>query len=238
MTSKQPKKLLIFDVDGTLLMNGNVVKEAFKQAYRDITESELQLEGVVFAGMTDRGIFRQLLQAGRVEGDYEALYAAWKARFTELMEQRYHLATTQYVLPGVFDLLERLAKRDDVCLALGTGNVRETCYIKLRHLKLDRFFPIGGFGGDHELRPDVIRAAVREAREICGWDGDVARDAWVIGDTPNDVSAAKANGMRVLAVASGIIDRVALEATDADVVLDDLRETDHILSILDLVSLY
>ncbi len=226
-----PQKLIIFDVDGTLMMNGTVVKEAFQQAFLDVTGKEPLREGVVFAGMTDKGIFRQLMEAAHVSSDMNGTYERFVKRFIELMEQNYHLVDSQYLLPGVRELLEELDHRDNVIVALGTGNVRATCYIKLQYFKIDQYFTIGGFGGDYEYRPDLVRAAIEEARAIYGWDGNIADDVWVVGDTPNDVIAGKENGTRVLAVASGIIPKEQLINTDADVLLDDLSNTAKVLEV-------
>ena len=111
---------------------------------------------------------------------------------------------------------------DGAALALGTGNVRETAYTKLQRFGLDTYFPVGGFGGDHEKRADLVRAALADARAHYDVDFDPA-DTWVIGDTSADVAAARDAGCRVMAVMTG--PHREAELSGADVVVEDLAAT-------------
>lgn len=103
---------------------------------------------------------------------------------------------------------------------------------KLKRFGLEGYFPYGGgFGGDYENRADAIRAALAVGRAGYGWDKG---EAWVIGDTPNDAFAAHEAGASALLVASGIVDRPALDDAGAEAVLDDLTDTARVLRILRL----
>ena len=117
---------------------------------------------------------------------------------------------------------ERVKADDGAALALGTGNVRDTAYVKLQRFGLDDYFPVGGFGGDHEMRADLVRHALDEARAHYGYDFDPA-DTWVIGDTAADVHAAQATGCRVMAVMTGPHREAELAA--ADLIVHDLGAT-------------
>jgi phosphoglycolate phosphatase len=237
------RHLLIFDVDGTLLLNGRVTRDAFAAAFQDVCGVPAQPDALPFAGMTDRGIFRALLRragqdpdgdgAGGAGSAFDALFTRFARRFADILAEVYPTAEGPYLLPGVLTLVQTLTRRADVALALGTGNIRETAYIKLRRFGLEPHFPVGGFGGDHEQRADVIRAALHQARHHYGIDG--APDAaWVIGDTRNDVAAARAAGTRALAVGSGFTPLTELRASGADVVLTDLADTASVLAALRL----
>lgn len=229
-----PHRLLIFDIDGTLLLNGPVARDAFAAAFQEVTGRPARHQHVPFGGMTDRGIFRALWNAAELApagNGFEAQFAAFAARFTARLAASYPDAEGPYVLPGARALVEAAAVRPDAALALGTGNIRETATIKLRRFGLDGFFRAGGFGGDHEDRSDVVRTALRSAREQLGFRG-APGDAWVIGDTLQDVVAARAAGTRVLAVGSGFTPLAQLQQSGADAVLPDLLDTPRVLELL------
>ncbi|MFH0882847.1 MAG: HAD hydrolase-like protein [bacterium] len=228
MPGAAPHILVIFDVDGTLLLNRRAVRDVFLQAFLEITGADGNRAKPQFAGMTDRGIFRTMLEEAGVTGDFESLYTDWEQRFTDLLEFSYATHPDPYLLPGVMELVEDLAGRPEIGLALGTGNTRRSCAIKLARFGLDRYFPVGGFGGDYENRVDLIRAAMREGKRHYGWSGE----AWVIGDTDKDVEAARGAGAKVIAVNTGIVDSAELIEAKPDAILDDLTDRRAFLRIL------
>lgn len=218
------RTLLIFDIDGTLLLNGPVTGQGFLAAFREVVGREPASAGVKFHGRTDRGIFRALLgENGWHDDHYESLFARFAEAFTRRMHAEYPTAEGPYTLPGAPELVARLGARADAALALGTGNIREIAYLKLRRFGLAHHFPAGGFGGEHELRADMVRAAIAEARLHYDAEFDPSH-CWVIGDTIHDIEAARSAGCRVLAVATGPHDAEALAG--ADVVVADLADTD------------
>jgi len=171
-----------------------------------------------------------MLEEAGVTGDFESLYITWEKRFTELLELSYPSHPDPYLLPGVPELIADLAARSEIGLALGTGNTRRSCEIKLSRFGLDRYFPLGGFGGDHEDRTEVIRAAMREGERQYGWSGE----AWVVGDTAKDVEAAHRAGAKAIGVATGIVDRTELVAAKPEALLDDLTDRQAFLRILEI----
>ncbi len=225
------RRLIIFDIDGTLLLNGPVAKDAFLGSFERVCGRLPENRSIMFAGMTDRGIFKMLLERAEIDGDYETLFDKFRDEFIARLKQTYPSATQPYLLPGVTDLLKALHEDSRFILALGTGNIRETAYLKLAKFNLGRYFPVGGFGGDHRLRADVIRAAIQDARAFYRWNGSKPQ-TWVIGDTDNDVFAAHEAGARALAVATGFVDEDVLLSTDAEYILDDLSDTQKVIEIL------
>lgn len=213
-------RLVIFDIDGTLLLNGPITGRLFAESFTEVVGHEPVRSDVKFHGNTDRGIFRALLDGD--DDAYEAHFGAFAAAFTRMMRAHYDDADGPHLLPGARALVEALDARDDVALAVGTGNIRETAYVKLRRFGLDGHFPVGGFGGDHLLRSHLIRGALEEARAHYDTDFDPAT-TWVIGDTIHDVEAAHAVGCRVMAVMTGPDGRAELEP--ADVLVEDLCDT-------------
>lgn len=221
-------RLIVFDIDGTILLNGPITRRLFGESFTEVVGREPGSDVVRFHGNTDRGIFRLMLGTD-ADGDYERHFHAFATAFTRRMREHYATAEGPYVLPGARELIEALHAHQGVALALGTGNIRDSAYVKLSRFGLDRYFPVGGFGGDHEVRADLVRAALDDARAHYGVDFDPA-ESWVIGDTINDVEAARAAGCRVMAVRTGPHGEEQLAA--ADQVVADLSSTSERLTQL------
>ncbi len=215
-------RIVLFDIDGTLITTGRAGMDAILDVIReDFGVGELR-GSLSFSGRTDRGIARELLEMHDLassEEHWEKLRTGYLRRLPE------YLATRQgQVLPGVHSILQALQAREDVVLGLLTGNVRTGAHAKLSHYGLWDHFAFGGFGDLHADRDCVASAAVQAARDHLGRDISPQR-VWVIGDTPLDVKCARSVGAKAIAVATGSHPREELEASGADVVLDDL--TDH-----------
>jgi len=226
--------LLLFDIDGTLLRRAS---REHAQALHDSMHAVYGVEThdvkVEAAGRTDIEIARAtLLRAGvsalRIEERFGALRAAAAEAYAELVPA--DLSAT--ITPGMAALLERLAARDDVLLSLVTGNLEPIARLKLKAAGLEHFFPAGqgGFGSDSEDRTDLPpiarqRAGTRNAPH--------PRDRTVvIGDTPRDIVCARADDLRVIAIATGPYPAADLGAADA--VVDDAEglgvELDRLLA--------
>ncbi len=221
-------KLILFDIDGTMLLNGAIAQSTFLETFANVVEVEPHFDGLSFAGATDRGIFEQLYERSGSRGDAEALFARFCREYPHSLRQRYPQAPDPYMLPGVSELLGALASVDSVALGLATGNLRESAYIKLGRFGLEPFFPTGGFGGEHSRRDQVFAAAISNSRDHYAIEH--TDPPWVIGDTQDDVRAGRSVGARVLAVATGFHSREALGG--ADYVVDDLTDTQAVLELL------
>ena len=137
------------------------------------------------------------------------------------------------MLPGVRPLLDRLERRDDVYLALLTGNYEDGARMKLEYFDLWRYFACGAFGDDAAERNGLFPKSMAAIR-ACGGPAVSPADVTVVGDTPLDVACAAASGARSLAVATGGFDLATLRAAGADVVLQDLGDTNEVLRVLGL----
>ena len=133
------------------------------------------------------------------------------------------------VMPGVRPLLDALVDRPDVYLALLTGNFEEAARVKLAYFDLWRYFRCGAFGDAAPDRNGLLPKALARV-EACGGPAVAASAAVVIGDTPLDVACAAASGARSIAVAMGGYDVAALRASGADVVFEDLSDTNAVIS--------
>ena len=190
----------LFDIDGTLLQCTDAVHYfAFCEALTSLAGRPLNLDGVTAHGNTDVGILRDALALARVHEDTwrPKLPDTQKAMCRFVAQRRADLSVS--VLPAVHAVLDHLHANGAV-LGVATGNLEGIGRIKLdRGGLLDRF-DFGGYSDAYESRRDVFRDALTKALALAGEDAAVC----VVGDTPEDVRSAKANGLDVIAVATGI----------------------------------
>jgi phosphoglycolate phosphatase len=216
------KKLLLFDIDGTLLRAEDATRLAINEAFQSLFSTKESLQDMSFFSWTDLGLFREaaVKLIGWPFNDGE--YAAFTKIYTERLKD--HLQTCKfYLMPGIAELLPRLSGRPDVILGLETGNIEPAAYLKLKKGKIEHFFKFGGFGSDSADRAELIqkgieRACARERRAI------PEKDIYVIGDATYDVSAGKKLGVNTVAVGTGIGDQDKLRAENPDYYLKDLSD--------------
>jgi len=213
--------LVLFDIDGTLLRRaGPHHREALVQGVRRVTGLETTTEGIPVQGMLDPDILAIMMQ-----------HAGWKRMaIREALPEVQKAAERWYLracpalhdkhCPGVAPVLEKLRRRG-VLLGLVTGNLTRIGWRKLERAGLGEFFRFGAFGEMAKTRGGLAKLAIREARRN-GW---VGREAPVslIGDAPQDIIAARENGVRSISVQTGITPVAELEAERPDVFLKDLR---------------
>jgi phosphoglycolate phosphatase len=225
-------RLLLFDVDGTLLLTGGAGRRSLNRAFQQVFGVENAFHSVRLAGRTDPSLLADALASAGVtprDGDADR----FRATYLELLAAELRQAATdggggwtdwhsfKGVFPGVREVLDALGSRDDVFVSLLTGNYAEGARIKLAHFGLIDHFRRGAFGEDAAERWQLVEVARARAAEA--GSGRVApADTWVIGDTPLDVAAAKQAGVRSLAVATGGYTPDRLEESGADVVLKRL----------------
>lgn len=225
-------RLLLFDIDGTLVLTGGAGSRAMTRAFAQTHGLEDALKAVDLAGRTDRIIMRDALtQAGlpHEDVDVDAFRTAYCAALREEITQSG--TGRRGLLPGVRPLLEALAGRDDVRLALLTGNFRASAEIKLAEFDVWRYFTWGAFADDAIERDDLI--AVAHARHETEHGHVIAPDSVVIiGDTPHDIRCARAIDARAVAVATGGYDPSALAAEGAWRVFAELPAAPEFLALL------
>jgi phosphoglycolate phosphatase len=225
-------RLLLFDIDGTLVLTGGAGSRAMTRAFAATHGLEDALRTVDLAGRTDRIIMRDALsRAGRDHEDVD-LDEFREAYCAALREEIQKPGTGRRgVLPGVRPLLEGLAARDDVRLALLTGNFRASAEIKLSAFGIWEFFSWGAFADDAIERDDLIRIAHGRHETEHGRAIEPDRVV-VIGDTPHDIRCARAGGARVVAVATGNFTLDQLRVHQPDALFADLSDTDAVLRAL------
>ncbi|HET6348577.1 MAG TPA: HAD family hydrolase [Candidatus Krumholzibacteria bacterium] len=216
-------KLVLFDIDGTLVDCGGQARRSFSEALLATVGSVGVLDTYDFSGKLDPRIVMELLLAMDMSREEAArTLPVVRDAYLQRLEQSLD-AKRMRVLPGVGELLDALVARDDVALGLLTGNWERGGRIKLGRFDLNRYFPFGSFGDDgmdrSELPPIAIaRAAQKHGREF------TARDTVIVGDSLLDIACAHAHGIRCLAVATGKTDAAALAAENPEWLEDDLSK--------------
>jgi phosphoglycolate phosphatase len=218
--------ILLFDIDGTLVRTGGAGKTAMESGLRAAFGVAELRDVVPYSGRTDRAIGRDLLSVHDIDptlANQQRLQEAYLAQLPASLKKH-----GGAVCPGVSELLRELQSRPETVLGLLTGNVRVGAKHKLGHFGLWDYFACGGFGDEHLDRDDVARMAVTEVRAHLGSDFDPG-DVWVIGDTPLDVSCARAIGAKVVAVATGWHPIEELASHSPDIALADLSNFAELL---------
>lgn len=215
-------RLLLWDIDGTLILGGNAGSKALRRYFEKRYGWTDLSKAIVVHGMTDPGIiqgvfdhFGHKAEPGEVE---EVL-----KDYVKIMGENKEGFENSRLLPGVPEIL-RVPDDKGLCVqALLTGNVKAAAELKLGHHGLWDRFPFGAFGCDAVKREDLVPVAWQRAKEITG-QTFLPEDTWIIGDTARDYRAAKYHGTKVVLVRTNSIVTVKeLDACDADLVLDDLR---------------
>lgn len=227
------RRLLLFDIDGTLVVTNGVGRTAVRDALSAHVGGAFEVDGVRFSGRTDRSIMRDLLAHNDClpsdpEEQEEAITKAL-AVYAHFASSRMTAEVVQ-VLPGVHALLTAL-KEEAVDIALLTGNVARMAEAKLQAVALWDHFPFGAFGDDHEERSALPDVALDAARRHHG-DTYKAQEIVIIGDTEQDILCGRGHGARSVAVCTGRFSRDELAPHQPDVLFDDLEDTDRVLSAL------
>ena len=215
----ETNKLVLFDIDGTLIDSGEAGSRALANSFRQVFSIENAFAGIEMAGKTDIQIIKEGLAAhGLQSGDgllSSILSEYLNSLRIEVNNNRRHLK------PGVVELLDSIKTMRGYRLGLLTGNIEKGACIKLEVFDLNSYFPIGAFGSDDEDRNNLLPVAVRKFRDMTNIDLSY-NDCIVIGDTPSDVRCSKPFDAISVAVSTGPYSYESLLETEADYVLRDL----------------
>ncbi|HEX7020647.1 MAG TPA: HAD family hydrolase [Gemmatimonadaceae bacterium] len=226
-------KLVLFDIDGTILHGGGAGRRAINRALVEVFGSAGPADHR-FDGKTDPQIVRELMR--RVGHGDEHI----DDRMDELLAQYLVYLEVELrdpdqgarVYPGVRELLDELHRHSEVMLGLLTGNLVDGARAKLRAVDIDPgMFRVGAYGSDHEDRPELPAIAQRRAREQLGLHV-VGGDVVVIGDTPADVACGRGIGARAIAVATGHYSAEELASHGPAAVFRDLTNTEAVITAI------
>jgi phosphoglycolate phosphatase len=223
-------KLLLFDIDQTLVNTGGAGLRALDRACQKLFQIDHAMEGVSPHGKTDPAIVREILRVRLANAspsvvEIETVLEA----YLSFLKDEVHLSPAYRVLPGIISVLDELVARDDTVVGLATGNIEMGGRVKLERADLNRYFEFGGFGSDSEDRTELVRAAARRASDKNGTDFTPS-NVFVIGDTPLDIDAGKRAGFKTVGVATGSYSRENLLASGATFAVSDFeRGRDYFL---------
>ena len=221
------KTLVLFDIDGTLVLTGRAGMRALERALQDVVGQTGLLVGVEFAGRTDRAIIADALRAADL-AEADDIFAAVRDQYcaylsVEVMAETSH---PKLVLPGVREALDALRPFEDagaVSVGLLTGNFARGAEIKLTHFDLWTRFAFGAYGDRHVSRRDLVPLAI-DAAAHAGAGTFHPSSIVVVGDTPADVDCAHAHGAKAIAVATGTYTLEQLRATGAESAIANLHD--------------
>jgi phosphoglycolate phosphatase len=215
-------RILLFDIDGTLVSTGGAGAVAWRQAFEELHGIPADIGKFTDAGMTDPDVGAKTFEAVMHRKPTPNELAQLLQRRLEHLPEAVAQSERYRVLPGVPERLRQLS-RDGHLLGLITGNGDGAAFIKLARGDLMRWFTFGAYASAGVDRPGIVRRAVERGEALLGRDVPNT-DIFVIGDTPLDIDAAHAVGCSAIAVATGHYDAAALREAGADHVLETLEE--------------
>ena len=226
-------RILLFDIDGTLLASDLKVKTLMRRALEDVFGTAGQIDSYEMSGKTDWQIVTDLMvQAGvdpEMVGDKRSMIFAALTRHMEAAAPTLDMR----MLPGVEKLLEHLSGRSDFIMGLVTGNVREAVPAKLLSAGIDpALFRFGAFGSEHPDRNTLPALALSRLEQALG-QSIPKENVLVIGDTPRDIECARHTGLKVLSIATGRYSIELLSRCNPDFLLPDLLDIPRVLEILE-----
>jgi len=208
-------KLVLFDIDHTLLDVGSVHGDSFAEAFNEVYGFD-GYKDMKYAGYTDLQIFYDVISRNKLDADEKKIAMLIQSAIKHFGEK--DLSQTK-LLYGVLDLLESL--KPHAVLGLVTGNIEEIAYMKLRHMGIGGYFLVGGFGHSSPKRADLVEAAFKEGEKRFGISKN---DVFIIGDTVHDITAAHHAGVKAIGVATGRYSMEELKAENPMYVAADLTD--------------
>ncbi len=222
------KKIVLFDVDGTLVNAGGAGKRALNKAIMEMGGVKDVCNFFELQGETDRVNFQNAFYFAFKKKmsvkDYEKIKKLYLKYLGEEVE--YSVKKRLYhKIKGVDKLLDILSRNKDILIGLGTGNLQEGAYIKLTPSGLSKYFLFGGFGEKYEKRSDMLKSAVKSAEKICG-EKIKPYQVYVIGDTEKDVIGAKTLGYHSACVLDGFGDKIKIHRSSPELIEKDFSNID------------
>ncbi len=223
------KKIILFDIDSTLLKDGGALSAAFETAFMEMFS--LMPLRVDKHGQTDPNIIRKTSRITLKRDLTHSEDARLRARYCELYPEYLEKTRAFSLLEGARELCSTLGSDPACCLGLQTGNLEPCAWIKLKKANLDPFFLFGGFGSDHANRTLVVKTAIERGAALAGVEAGEAQ-VFVIGDSIHDIAAGNRNNAFTIGVATGKDSPRDLSAAKADAVVPDLSASSGIFKLL------
>jgi len=216
-------RLVLFDIDGTLIRTGGAGVRAFQQVFAEVFNARDHFEQLKFPGRTDYSLVREFFKYHGFEPtpeNFHRFFSEYASRLEANLNQK-----QVTVMPGVREFIQHAAALSSPpVLGLLTGNVRIGAELKLKRAGLWDYFKTGAFADDHEDRDCIAGVARERGRSMI--PGLQDREILVVGDTPHDIRCGRAIGARVLAVGTGGSSMEELEQHKPDYLVKDMSVVD------------
>jgi phosphoglycolate phosphatase-like HAD superfamily hydrolase len=224
-------RLVLFDIDGTLVNTGRAGADAMTRTFAELYRIADGFAGIRMSGKTDRLILQEALDKHRLplaEGAFDVFHERYLFHLHHTLQEP---ERPRRLMPGLPHLLEALGTRADVLLGLLTGNVVKGAQLKLESFGMWQYFRLGAYGSDASDRNALVPIAQDRARALLGYTFPPTQIV-VIGDTPRDIRCAQAHGARAVAVATGSYSVAELQQHGPDHCFHDLGDIQAVLSVL------
>lgn len=229
---KQPRKLLLWDIDGTLLTTGASGELALIDTLKYNFKIESQLEDIELAGRTDKSIAMQILRKFNLPETLENITRFLDGYLEALAHWLPKRQESGRVLEGIQTILEIAHQRKDLAQGLLTGNLQKGAHLKLEHYRMMHYFEFGAFSDDHYDRNQLPAYAKQRAETKFQTNFD-PKTIFVIGDTPHDIACGKVIGAKTIAVATGRFTTEELKRCQPTAVFKDLTNHQEFFAIID-----
>lgn len=226
------QKLILFDIDGTLLLTGGAGKMAFDSIFLDLFGIEGAWKSIFPDGRTDPSLINELFEKnlGRCPNPME--YKRVSEAYSKVMAKTLQEAPNFRLMPGVRELLNCLEERKMGLMGLATGNFECTAYLKLERAGLRDFFKYGGFGSDHRDRFRLTKLAYERGQQVLGRALD-PENVFLVGDTPEDIRCGRRLGFNTIAVATGSTPKEDLARYRPDFLLESFVLLEEVLVLFE-----
>jgi len=225
-------KLLIWDIDGTLLTVNRAGRAAMDMTFKEVFDIDRAFDLVNMSGRLDGVILREALQVHALDiEDIEALETAFYARYKGILENLLSTSFEGVLYPGIRKILDLTHGDHDIINMIGTGNCKVGAIAKLSSQRIQNYFEIGAYGDEYHDRGDLIKGAIDKAQKRYAIDFD-DEDIFVIGDTVHDINAAKAAGVKSVVVLTGSDDYAKVVEANPDYIFKDFENHHDFLDIL------
>lgn len=218
----EEKKLLLFDIDGTILTTFGQAKNAFSFALKEVFGTDGRINAFSWAGKLDPNIVLELMLDAGFEKEYILQNLEKVLSLYEKTLEKNIIPEKVIIKEGIVEVLEESFKDEKILLGLCTGNTPEGARIKLSSVNLYHYFKIGAYGTDGEKREELPPIAKKRAENYFNVKIKES-NVYVIGDAPADIQSAKFNSFYSIAVASGFHKKEELEKYQPDLLIDNLK---------------
>lgn len=224
-------KLVLFDIDGTLVKGFKGHMLAFSEAFLKVYKVKTSIEIINWHGMTDQQIIIDVLKKNsfsekNIKSNLKECMEVMVSFFNKIIDKEEII-----LLEGVKNLLKEL-EENNILTGLVTGNLEIIARLKMKKIGINNYFKLGGFGSDDIDRAKLVKLAIKRAKDNFKFIFD--DNVFLIGDTPKDIKAGKEAGIRTIGVATGIYSKEQLKEAGADFLLENLKNKKEIFGIINI----